>query len=44
MNVANVLEIPDGQDITVKTINGKGEIGSDADGTGVFLMVNGKVI
>ena len=44
MNVANVLEIPDGQDITVKTINGKGEIGPDADGTGVFLMVNGKVV
>ena len=44
MNAANVLEIPDGQDITVKTINGKGEIGPDADGTGVFLMVNGKVV
>lgn len=44
MNVANVLEIPDEQDITVKTINGKGEIGPDADGTGVFLMVNGKVV
>ena len=44
MNVADVLEIPDGQDITVKSINGKGEIGPDADGTGVFLMVNGKLL
>ena len=44
MNVANVLEVPDGQNISVKSINGKGEIGSDADGTGVFLMVNGKLL
>ena len=44
MNVANVLEVPDGQNITVKSINGKGEIGPDADGTGVFLMVNGKLL
>ena len=44
MNAANVLEIPDGQDITVKSINGKGEIGPDAEGTGVFLIVNGKVV
>ena len=44
MNVANVLEVPDGQNIAVKSINGKGEIGSDADGTGVFLMVNGKLL
>ena len=44
MNVANVLEVPDGQNITVKSINGKGEIGPDADGTGVFLMVNGKLV
>ena len=44
MNVANVIEVPDGQNITVKSINGKGEIGPDADGTGVFLMVNGKLL
>ena len=44
MNVANMLEVPDGQNITVKSINGKGEIGPDADGTGVFLMVNGKLL
>ena len=44
MNVANILEVPDGQNITVKSINGKGEIGPDADGTGVFLMVNGKLL
>ncbi len=44
MNVANLLEVPDGQNITVKVINGKGEIGLNADGTGVFLMVNGKLL
>ena len=44
MNVANVLEVPDGDNITVQAINGKGEIGPDADGTGVFLMVNGKLV
>ena len=44
MNVANVLELPDGQNIVVKTVNGKGEIGPEADGTGAFLLVNGKLI
>lgn len=43
MNVANVLELPAGQDINVQTINGKAEIGPDSDGTGSFLMVNGKL-
>ncbi len=43
LNVATVIEVPEDQDITVKSINGKGEIGPDADGTGVFLMVNGKL-
>ncbi len=43
MNAATVLEIPDGENISVQSINGKGEIGPDADGTGVFLMVNGKL-
>lgn len=43
MNVASVLELPDGQDVTVKTLNGKGEIGPEADGTGTFLLVNGKL-
>ena len=44
MNVANILEVPDGQDVSVQSINGVGEIGPDADGTGVFLMVNGKLV
>ena len=44
MNVSNVLEIPDNQDVTVKSINGKGEIGADTDGNGIFLMVNGKLV
>ena len=44
LDVANVLELPDGQDINVKMINGKFEIGPDADGTGIFLMINGKLI
>jgi len=43
MNTAIVLEIPDGENISIKSINGKGEIGPDADGTGVLLMVNGKL-
>ncbi len=43
LNVAAVVEVPEDQDITVKSINGKAEIGPDADGTGVFLMVNGKL-
>ena len=43
MNVANVLELPAGQDINVQTINGKAEIGPDSDGTGSFFMVNGKL-
>ncbi len=44
MNVANILELPDGQDIKVQKINGKGEIGPDANGEGVFLIVNGKLV
>ena len=44
MNVTNILELPDGQDIKVQNINGKGEIGPDADGTDVFLIVNGKLV
>ena len=44
MNVANILELPDGQDIKVQNINGKGEIGPDANGEGVFLIVNGKLV
>lgn len=43
MNAATVLEVPDGENISVQSINGKGEIGPDADGTGVFLIVNGKL-
>lgn len=43
MNVANVLEIPDDAAVSVQSINGKGEIGPEADGTGDFLIVNGKL-
>lgn len=43
MNAATVLEIPDGENISIKSINGKGEIGPDTDGTGAFLIVNGKL-
>ncbi len=43
MNVAGVVEIPDGQDIVLQSVNGKGEIGPGANGTGVFLVVNGKL-
>ena len=41
MNAATVLEVPDGENISVQSINGKGEIGPEADGTRVFLIVNG---
>ena len=44
INVANILELPDGQDIKVQNINGKGEIGPYADGTGVYLIVNGRLV
>lgn len=44
MNVANELEVPDGDNITLKSMNGKGEIGPDADGSGVLLMVNGTLL
>ncbi len=43
INAANIVEVPDGENIDVQSINGKGEIGPDSDGTGVLLMVNGKL-
>lgn len=43
MNVGNTIELPDGQDITMKSINGKSEIGPDADGKDVLLSVNGRL-
>ncbi|MBO4355539.1 MAG: hypothetical protein J5850_01645 [Clostridia bacterium] len=43
LNVSNIIEIPDGQNITVKSINGKGQIGPNSNGTGIFLAVNGKL-
>lgn len=44
INVASVLDVPDGENITVRSINGKEEIGPNSDGKGVYLLVNGKVI
>ena len=44
MNVSSVVEVPDGQDASVQSINGAGEIGPDADGTGVLLLVNGRLV
>lgn len=41
VNSAAVINIPDG--VTVQYVNGKHEIGPDADGNGVFLLVNGKL-
>lgn len=43
VNAGTVLEIPDDRDLTVKSVNGKGEIGPNADGAGAFLLVNGKL-
>ena len=38
-----VLEIPDGQEVSVKIVNGKAAIGPGDDGTNVFLIVNGRL-
>jgi len=43
MNAAAIIDAPDGKDIEVKTVNGSFEIGPETDGTGVFLMVNGRL-
>lgn len=43
MNVANMVNIQDEQDISVKSISGKCDIGPNANGTDVFLMVNGQL-
>ena len=43
VNAANVLEVPDGQNIVIESVNGKGEIGPDVDGTDTFLLVNGRL-
>ncbi len=43
LNVSEVIDVPDGQKIDVNVINGTGEIGPGADGTGIFLVVNGKL-
>ena len=43
MNAGNIIEVPDDQKIAMQNINGKGEIGPDADGTGVYLLVNGRL-
>ena len=44
INAASFLEIPDGENIKVRTLNGSEEISSNSDGRGVYLLVNGKVI
>ncbi len=43
VNAGNIIEVPDDQKIAMQNINGKGEIGPDADGTGVYLLVNGRL-
>ena len=43
LNTAMVLEIPDGQEVSVKIVNGKAAIGPGDDGTNVFLIVNGRL-
>ena len=43
LNAASVVDIPEGKDIRVQTANGKYELGPDADGMGVCLVVNGKM-
>ena len=43
LNTAMVLEVPDGQEVSVKILNGKAAIGPGDDGTGIFLIVNGRL-
>lgn len=43
VNAANIAEVPAEAEITVKNINGTWAIGPETDGTGVLLMVNGKM-
>lgn len=43
VNAASILEVPEDEADRVKTVNGKETLGPDADGTGVILVVNGKV-
>lgn len=43
LNAASVLEIPDDRDAVLKTVNGKCDIGPDAEGENTLLMVNGKL-
>ncbi len=41
LNVASMIDVPDGEDVEVKCINGKYEIGKDAVGTRAYLIING---
>lgn len=41
LNVASTIEIP--EDIRLKIVNGKEELGPDADGKDLFLLVNGSL-
>ena len=43
LNAGDIVDLPDGQDITLRSINGRGEIGPGSDGTGVLLAVNGRL-
>ncbi len=43
LNAAAILEIPESENVSLRSVNGKGEIGPDADGAGIFLLVNGKL-
>ena len=43
LNAAAIIEIPEGENVSLRSVNGKGEIGPDADGAGIFLLVNGRL-
>ncbi len=43
INVASTIELADGENVEIRTVNGSDEIGPNTDGTGVFLIVNGKL-
>lgn len=43
LNAARTIDVPNGADCRLQSINGKYEIGPDANGAGTVLMVNGKL-
>ena len=43
INAGSTINLPEGEDIKVQTVNGRYEIGPGTDGNGAFLFVNGRL-